>query len=833
MRPCFVLLALVLVTASAALAVGGDDQWPGAQSDGRILLPNGWSLDPAGEQIALSSDLPIRMSLHPGGRFLAIQHAGFREHLVAIFDTEAAKVVSTLPIPKSWSGMAWSPDGKGLLASGGVDDLVYRASFDPATGALTSAGTFPLGDPNHLDLVAGMSFDGAGRLWTALQRSDRVVRTAPDGSDPKERRFRAGAMPFECVASTDGKTVFVSLWGRATVVALDAETGVERFAVATGQHPSEMLISPDGKRLFVSNASENTVTIIDLAEGRAGETVSSALYPKAPPGSTPNSVALTPDGRILLIANADNNNCALFDVSEPGHARSLGFVPLGWYPTSLRLSEDGTTIYAANGKGSAGSLANPLGPESPRAKPTINQYIGGLFLGSLSIVPFPEEDDLGALSARAYACSPLQAGATANGLAERPADSPIPAKVGAPSPIKHCVYIIKENRTYDQVLGDDPRGNGDPSLCIFGNEVSPNHHALASDFVLLDNYYVNSEVSADGHEWTMGAYATDFVERTWPVSYGGKAGAKQADGHSEGLGYPSEGSFAIATPKSGYLWDMAKAAGVTYRSYGEWVANGATPESPAKAVCATLEGHIDPYFRGWDLGYADTRRAERFLTELKGFEEKGEMPRLIVMRLPNDHGAGTSPGMPTPRAMMADNDLALGMVVEGLSKSRFWGETAIFVVEDDAQNGPDHVDAHRSIAYVVSPWVLRGEVVSEMYSTCGMLRTMELILGLGPMSQYDAAALPMYSCFTGTPDLSPYECRPATYPRDEMNKRTAWGSDLSLAFDFSKEDAADDLLLNEVTWRSVKGADCPMPMPVRAAFVRVLGDGDEAGERED
>ncbi len=820
---------LLTLCCAAALAQEGP-QWPGERPDGSVLLPSGWSLDPAGAQVRLPSDLPVRMALHPGGRLLAVQHAGLRAHMVALLDTRTRAVVSQLAIPKSWSGMCWSRDGATLWVGGGVDDLLYRAKLDPTDDTLHLEGSFPVGDPNRLDLVAGPCLDRADRIWVALQRGNAVVRVAPDGSQARARRFRPGAMPFECVASPDGRTVFVSLWGQSTVVALDAETGFERFAVPTGQHPSEMLVSPDGSRLFVSNGNENTVTVVDLARRRATETISSALYPQAPPGSTPNSVALTPDGRTLFVANADNNNCAVFDVEEPGHAEALGFIPLGWYPTSVRLSADGRTLFAANGKGSAGSAANPLGPESPKATPTIDQYIGGLFGGSLSIVALPRPAELGALSARAYACSPLRPDAGATGLAERAADCPVPAKVGDPSPIRHCIYVIKENRTYDQVLGDDPRGNGDPDLCIFGEEVSPNHHALASEFVLLDNYYVNSEVSADGHEWTMGAYASDFVERTWPVSYGGKAGATQADGHGESLGYPSEGGFEIATPKSGYLWDVAQRAGVTYRSYGEWVENGATAKDPARAACAALEGHIDPYFRGWDLGYPDVKRADRFLEELRGFEAAGEMPRLIVLRLPNDHGAGATPGMLTPRAMMADNDLALGRLVEGVSRSRFWKDTAIFVVEDDAQNGPDHVDAHRSIAYVVSPWTRRGAVVSEMYSTCGMLRTIELILGLPPMSQYDASATPMYACFTGTPDFSPYLCKPATYPLDERNGRAAWGSDLSLAFDFSKEDAADDLLLNEVTWRSVKGADCPMPMPVRAAFVRVLAEDDEGDD---
>jgi hypothetical protein len=394
-----------------------------------------------------------------------------------------------------------------------------------------------------------------------------------------------------------------------------------------------------------------------------------------------------------------------------------------------------------------------------------------------------------------------------------PADSAIPRKVGDPSPIKHCIYVIKENRTYDQVFGDVKSGNGDPNLCIFGEKVTPNHHKLARQFVLLDNFYVDGEVSADGHQWSMGAYATDFVEKTWPLTYRGSLTKKLNI-------YPSEGSFPnMERPAGGYLWDRCAEAKVTYRSYGEWVRNGEKPGEPMKATVPALEGHFDPEFRSFDLKYPDVKRAERFLSELARFERDGGMPRLTILRLPNDHTAGTKAGDWTPTAMVADNDLALGMVVEGVSKSKFWKDTAILVLEDDAQNGPDHVDAHRSVALVVSPYTRRGAVDSTPYSTSSVLRTMELILGLKPMSQFDAAARPMYAAFQPEPDFSGYEHVNPDVDLEARNKATAWGAKLSEGFDLAKEDAVDDLLLNEVIWRSVKGADSPMPAPVRAAFV--------------
>jgi hypothetical protein len=411
---------------------------------------------------------------------------------------------------------------------------------------------------------------------------------------------------------------------------------------------------------------------------------------------------------------------------------------------------------------------------------------------------------------QAYLCSPLKADASPVG--EVPPGNPIPAKVGDKSPIKYCIYIIKENRTYDQVFGDMKEGNGAPELCLFPENVTPNHHAISREFVLLDNFYVESEVSADGHEWSMGAQATDYVEKVWPLTYRTPKLNK--------LSYPAEGNYdSIARPAGGYIWDRCAEAGVSYRSYGEWVANGRTPNDPRRAMVKALEGHFDPGFHSYDLSYPDAKRADRFISELQRFEREGEMPRLQIVRLPNDHTSGTRAGQFTPTAMDAENDLALGRLVEAVSKSKFWKETAIFVIEDDAQNGSDHVDAHRTVALVVSPYTKRGAVDSTMYSTASMLRTMGLILGTKPMSQFDAAARPMYHSFQPTPDLRPYTHRPAQTDINARNTALAWGADLSDKFDLTKEDQADDLLFNEVIWRSVKGANSPMPPPVRAAFV--------------
>jgi hypothetical protein len=339
--------------------------------------------------------------------------------------------------------------------------------------------------------------------------------------------------------------------------------------------------------------------------------------------------------------------------------------------------------------------------------------------------------------------------------------------------------------------------------------VTPNFHHLAREFVLLDNFYVDGEVSADGHEWTMGAYATDFVEKMWPMNYGHNKSGK--------FPYPSEGTFNIASPAGGYLWDRARAAKVSYRSYGEFIGNAKNANEPGHARVKALEGHFDEWYRSFDLDYPDAKRADRFISELSRFEREGGMPNLQILRLPNDHTHGSTIGVRTPTAYVADNDLALGRIIEAISHSKFWPETAIFVVEDDAQNGPDHVDAHRTTAFVISPYTRRGVVDSTLYSTSSMLRTMELILGLKPMSQYDAAARPMFNSFQAAPDLRPYTHLPATVDLNARNLKLAYGGELKL--NFAREDAVDDLLLNELVWRAVRGRNSPMPAPVRAGFV--------------
>ncbi len=811
----FVLLAFLATAASPLFAdepahSRHETTWPGIMRSGTVLLPNGWSLKPAGRQIKLG-DFPVLMAEHPSEPILAVLHAGYGEHEVLTVDLKSNKTLGRFVIPESFSGLVWTRDGKRLFVGGGFDDVIYR--FDHADGLLSNKRKFayPKGQAKSR-VPAGLVVSADGKtLWAANALGHSISRfDAEEGGMLGEIAFEADSYPYGLAWDESRERLYVSLWNRAEVAVVDStkRTVVARWE--SQEHPNELLLANKGKVLYAANANRNTVSVFDTEQGKAVEVIGTAIAPQAPAGSTPSSLSLSDDEKVLFVANANTNNLAVVNVSEPGSSAPLGFIPTGWYPTCVRVARGGKTLYVANGKGTT-SKANREGP-NPLAggREGIREYIAGLFQGTLSVLPVPTPQQMAGFSETVYACSPIRKDNPLNVRdAAREPGNPIPTKVGEPSPIKYCIYIIKENRTYDQVFGDMPEGNGEPSLCLFPENVTPNHHALVREFVLLDNFYVDGEVSADGHEWTMGAYASDYVEKTWPLMYRG----------NRRVPYPSEGAFAIARPAGGYLWDKAAEKGVSYRSYGEFIKNGATPNDPATTSVKTLQGHFDPKFHGYDLDYPDVKRAERFLEEVAEFEKAGEMPRLMVLRLPNDHTSGTAPRKPTVTAYVGDNDLALGQVVEGLSKSRFWKEMAIFVVEDDAQNGSDHVDAHRTVALVISPFVKRHAVDSTMYSTSSMLRTIELCLGLEPMSQFDASARPMANAFTSKPDFKAFHHLPARVDLNAKNDRTAWGAEKSLRLNLEVEDRADDLVFNEIIWKAVKGAGSPMPPPVHAAFV--------------
>ena len=557
------------------------------------------------------------LALHPTEPLAAILHSGNTQHEVIVVDLAKDRIIGRTILADTFWGICFDATGSTLYVSGGLGDTVERFSFEH--GYLSKPETLALSKARNSKLAAcGLNLFAENSKLAVCQMLDHslgLVTLPVENEAFKNVRIEKieldkNSFPYNVIEDAVRKRLYVSLWGAAAVAVIDPD---EKKVVATwttlmageklsGEHPTELLLDSAGKRLFVSCANSNNVIVLDTEDGRINEVLNSALYPQMPPGSTPSSIALSPNGKVLAVANADNNNVALFDISTSGQAKALGHIPVGWYPTTVRF-ESNSNLLVANGKGNQ-SFANPQGPNPLFATNPTRQYIASLFRGTLSMIPSPSPAQMASFSKTAKLCSPLQADAKPL-LKSRTANNPIPAELGQPSPIKHCIYIVKENRTYDQVLGDLPQGNGDPQLCLFGEKVTPNQHALAQEFVLLDNFYVDSEVSADGHEWSMAAYATDFVERTWPLNYRG--------GHGDKIGYPAEGNYQIAAPASGYIWDKCAEAKVSFRSYGEFIANGAKPGEPGKAKVETLEGHFDPYYRSYDLDTPDAKRVERFL----------------------------------------------------------------------------------------------------------------------------------------------------------------------------------------------------------------------------
>jgi DNA-binding beta-propeller fold protein YncE len=769
----------------------------------RIHLPNGWGITPVGRNLPLG-DLPLNIAVSPSGKMIAVTNNGQSDQSIQLIDVNSQTVLDSLPVGKAWIGLTFSDDSKTLYASGGNDNWILK--LDLRNNRLHPLDTLRIGKPWPEKIApAGIALDDERKLLYAVTTENNSLYIIDIHANEEVQRFPLGAEGYTCLLSPERTILYISCWGCDKVKMFDTVNRQFTASIVVGDNPNDMCLSKDGSLLFVANANDNSVSVIDLKKQRVLEILNAALYPDALPGATTNSVALSKDGKILYIANADNNCIAVFDVSQPGGSFSKGFIPTGWYPTCIRILDD--AIYVANGKGFS-SFANPGGPNPAEKKKegAKEAYIAGLFRGNLSIIPVPDEAQLSVYSQAVYHNTPYNKELEA--FPEGRTGNPIPCKVGDASPIKHVFYIIKENRTYDQVLSDITGGNGDTTLLLFGEKITPNQHALAKEFVLLDNFYVDGEVSADGHNWSTGAYATDFLEKSWPTAYGSRGGE-----------YNGEGTREIANNKNGFIWDFCKKYGVTYRSYGEFV-DDYKPNIPV------LKDHFCPYYTGWDESVADTTRFRQWKRDFDSLLTVNSLPKLNTLRFINDHTEGLRKGRPTPFAHVADNDLAVGLFVEHLSHSPIWKESVVFIVEDDAQNGPDHVDAHRTTAYVAGGFVKRATIDHTMYSTSSMLRTIELILGLPPMSQYDAAATPMWRCFTETANSAPFTARPPNIDLNERNMAINKWQRMSEEFDFTKEDRAPDEPFNEVLWAAVKGVKSVCPPPVHAAFLKTSKEDD-------
>ncbi|WP_184550596.1 bifunctional YncE family protein/alkaline phosphatase family protein [Mucilaginibacter sp. FT3.2] len=800
---------LLIGLAILASSLTSQAQTPGkiAQT-AQVLLPNGWKLSPAGTSLPLG-DLPLNIQLSTSGKMLAVTNNGQSTQSIQLIDPKNEKLLDEKVVAKSWYGLAFSSDDKKLYASGGNDNWIYV--FNIANNKLGTPDTIRLAPdkwPKNKVCPTGITVNKADTRLYTVTKEDSLLYIV----DPKQAKtlktVKLPAEAYACTLSPDEKTLYISLWGGDKLGIYNIITN-KLSTINTESHPNELLLNKKGTILYVANANDNSVSVINTVTHKTLENITTALYPTHLTGSTTNGLALSADEKTLYIANADNNCLAVFDVTKAGSARSLGFIPVGWYPTNIKML--GKKIIVSNGKGFT-SMANPLGPQpmlktdnSGYKQGAINskeQYIGGLFKGTLSFINTPNPIQLKAFTKQVYANTPFNNAKAKTAPGET--GNPIPRRMGEKSPIKYVFYIIKENRTYDQVLGDMPQGNGDTSLCIFGKKTTPNHHAIANEFVLLDNFYVDAEVSADGHNWSTAAYATDFVEKTWPTSYGGRGG-----------NYDFEGTRKAAYPRDGFIWDYCKRAGVSYRTYGEFVTDG----NPGKASLKALEGHYCKQSPGFDLNVKDIKRVQIWAHDFDSLLAINAVPKFNSVRISNDHTSGQHKGSISPTAAVGDNDQAIGQFIEHLSKNPIWKESVVFILEDDAQNGPDHVDAHRSPVFVAGPYVKRNTVIHGMYSTSGVLRTIELILGLPPMSQYDAAAMPLYDCFTATPNLTPYITKPAQVDLEQRNVAVNESSKRSAMFNLAKEDAAPDIDLNEVIWKFVKGETAVMPAPKRSAFV--------------
>ncbi len=783
----------------------------------RIILPNGWSLTPVGKSLPLG-DLPLNLAVSPDKKMLAVTNNGQSTQSIQLINIFKGMITDTKEVRIAWLGLAWSNDSRTLYASGGNGNYIMQ--FDVRNGKIMPRDSIVVGRPWPEEIsVAGIALDDDRHLLYAVTKENNSLYVINVKEKKVVKTIPLGGEGYTCILSPDKKMLYASCWGCDKVVIFDTQKMAIAGSVVVGDNPNELLLNSNGSLLYVANVNDNSVSVIDRRRRKVIETLNAALYPDAPSGSTTNGIALSKDEKTLYVANADNNCLAVFDVARPGHSKSRGFIPTGWYPTCVRVVDN--TIFVANGKGYS-SLPNPHGPNPMKKETKVEyqkgiesaekeQYIAGLFIGRLGIIQVPNEKQLSKYSQVVYRNTPYSKEKETQSSG-RPGN-PIPMKSGDTSPIKHVFYIIKENRTYDQVLSDIPGGNSDTSLLLFGEKVTPNQHALVKEFVLFDNFYVDGEVSADGHNWSLGAYATDYLEKNWPTVYGNRGGS-----------FDAAGTRDIANNKNGFIWDFCKRYGITYRTYGEFM-DDYKPNIPA------LENHFCPYYTSWDQTVMDTTRLRQWKREFDSLLTIGAVPQLNTLWFINDHTEGLKLGRPTPIAEVADNDLAVGLFIDYLSHSSIWDSSVVFIVEDDAQDGPDHVDAHRSTLYLAGGFVKRHYIDHTMYSTSSVLRTIELILGLPPMSQYDAAAEPLWRSFTDTINVSAFNSIYAKVDLFEKNTAMNEWQRKSDQFDFGKEDRVPNVMFNEVLWAAIKGGRIPCPSPRHAAFVNsVVGQENQGNE---
>ena len=862
----------------APAAAAPDTARVGRHDDGRLVTPVNQQVTPLGRVVDLPGLRPQALALAPDGSFLLVSG---KTSEVLVLDPVTGEIRSRVTLPNdkqaephpaaasanfldpdrkgqaSFTGLVFSPDGRRVYLSN-VNGSIKVFAVGPG-GEVSPSHSIPLPPADaprrKEEIPSGLAVSRDGTLLYVCGNLSNSLLEIETATGRVRRTFDVGVAPYDVVLA--GDRAYVSNWGgrrpgpgdltgpagRGTVVRIDPETHAASEGsvsivpltaaagspaeIVTGRNASALALAPDGRHLVCANAGADHLSVIDTRTGAKVETIWCKPSPADLLGSSPNALAFDPSGRRLYVANGAQNAVAVirFDPADR-ESRLLGLLPVGWYPGALILDPRRGTLAVGNLKGL---------PDKPqRASGTAGSgFNSRQFSGSLTLTRIPADAELPALSETVARNLRREAIREAL-LPPRPGITPraIPERIGEPSRIRHVVYVIKENRTYDQVFGALGRGNGDPSLAVFGERFTPNQHKLVRDFVLLDNTYCSGILSADGHQWSTTAFSTDYMEKSFagfPRSY--------PDGMSV------DGADALAYSPAGFIWDSARRRGVSVRNYGEFMIpdvrwrDGRKGTPDFLACYRTWRGQSDevifasrpalesirPFsptgYVGWEMSVPDQARADFFIRELREFEARREFPGLTLICLPNDHTSGTKPGTPTPGACMADNDLAFGRIVEALSRSRFWPEMAILAIEDDPQNGWDHVSGYRTTAYCISPWARRGAIVSTRYNTTSLLRTIGQILGLPPMNQFDASATPMTDCFTDTPDFTPFTAVPANIRLDEMNppakaisepalRRDALASE---AMNFREVDKAPEDALNRILWRAMKGPRAPYP----------------------
>ncbi len=845
----------------------------------QALLINHRTITPAGAQTMLGS-LPINAVLSPDGTHLLVANSGAASpESLQVVETATHRVVQSLPYDAPDGvvfGLAYSPDGTRAFASAGGFNTIHTYDVR-ADGTLAPSGDVALGNANTSIFPLGMAVTPDGTALAVVNNEANDVAVIDISGDATNNQVVAtvpvGAYPYTVAFAPDGKRAYVSNEQDATVSVIDAAKVRAAFTNAitggtlpangltvkatvatihTGQHPTSFAFGSGGL-LYVANANSDSISVINRATNAVVRTISTQPYAGAPLSASPVGLAIDPARNRLYAVEPGEDDVVVINTST---GRVAGRIPTAWYPTAVVLSKNRNTLFITNGKGYgagpndvAGLFPDPARRTGPYASDGYcncaqSQYSGSMIVGMLSIVGVPNAGQLSVYTGQVIRNNHIDDPA----LLQRGAGNPIPVP-GGKSPFTHVIYIDKENRTYDQVFGDEPVGNRDPRLTLFGRAVTPNLHSLGERFGLFDNFFADAEVSADGHDWINGANASDYNEMMWVQDY--------SQGVGRNRGYDFEGQSLVNNNAGGYLWDTAAAAHITFRDYGNFyqfasatylkahirpipasapgtacpgpIAHSYTAKGvvipPGVALCfppeqvnpvtePNLVGHFDPRFRTFDGNFRESDRTAEWLREFKAYVADGKLPQLELLRLPNDHTQGTTPGVLTPQAHAAENDLAVGQVVDAVSHSPYWRNTLIVITEDDAQNGPDHVDAHRTTSLVISAYnsYARPTVDSTQYDTAAMVRTIELVLGLRPMSQFDALATPMWRIFKSAPNLTPYTARPETVLPNQLNPKTAFGAAASAAMNFAQEDRAPADAVNHILWHSVKGANTQYPV---------------------